>query len=102
MSLPADVHREASSSSASWTRSPTTSVRNALAMPPKWVHMYDDFITKNAGQVSQIESALRSLTYIIPGMSIELQCAAQSCAVSLVPFRMTWSTNQFGACRPLP
>ena len=29
--------------------------------------MYEDFITKNAGQVSQIESALRSLTYIIPG-----------------------------------
>ncbi len=36
-------------------------------MPPKWLAMYDDFITKNAGQVSQIESALRSLTYIIPG-----------------------------------
>lgn len=38
-----------------------------LSMPPKWLSMYDDFITKNAGQVSQIESALRSLTYIIPG-----------------------------------
>ncbi len=37
-------------------------------MPSHWVHMYDEFITKNAHQVSQIESTLRSLTYIIPGM----------------------------------
>jgi hypothetical protein len=29
--------------------------------------MYSDFITKNSSAVSQIESALRSLTYIIPG-----------------------------------
>ena len=35
----------------------------------RWLHVYDDFITKNAHQVSQIESALRSLTYIIPGPS---------------------------------
>ena len=35
--------------------------------------MYDDFIAKNAGQVSQIESALRSLTYIIPGWFIHIQ-----------------------------
>jgi peroxin-16 len=38
-----------------------------LAMPPQWLAMYDDFISRNAGQVSQMESALRSLTYIIPG-----------------------------------
>jgi len=28
---------------------------------------YEDFVQKNASQVSQIESALRSLTYILPG-----------------------------------
>lgn len=28
---------------------------------------YSDFVTKNAGAVNQIEQALRSLTYIIPG-----------------------------------
>ena len=39
-----------------------------LALPPQWLGMYEEFITKNAGQVSQIESALRSLTYIIPGV----------------------------------
>lgn len=29
--------------------------------------MYSEFITKNAGAVGQVEGALRSLTYIIPG-----------------------------------
>jgi hypothetical protein len=37
-------------------------------MPSQLLHKYDDFITKNAHQVSQIESTLRSLTYIIPGL----------------------------------
>lgn len=45
----------------------TTTVRHALALPPKWIATYDHFVTKNAGQVAQMESALRSLTYIIPG-----------------------------------
>ena len=43
------------------------SIKNTMSMPSQWVNMYDDFITKNAHQVSQIESTLRSLTYIIPG-----------------------------------
>jgi hypothetical protein len=46
-----------------------------LAMPPKWLSMYEDFVAKNAGQVSQIESALRSLTYIIPGKAFHLPAA---------------------------
>ncbi|RFU76408.1 peroxisomal membrane pex16 [Trichoderma arundinaceum] len=49
-----------------------------LAMPPKWLGMYDEFITKNAGQVSQIESALRSLTYIIPGRFRDAEIASES------------------------
>ena len=39
-----------------------------VKLPPKWLNMYGDFITKNAGAVGQVEGALRSLTYIIPGM----------------------------------
>lgn len=39
----------------------------AIPQPSKWLGMYDDFVLKNASSVSQIESALRSLTYIIPG-----------------------------------
>jgi hypothetical protein len=46
------------------------SLGSILSMPPQWLSSYEEFITKNAGQVSQIESALRSLTYIIPGESI--------------------------------
>lgn len=42
-------------------------LRNALSLPPRWLAMYDDFVIKNASQVAQMESALRSLTYIIPG-----------------------------------
>lgn len=44
-----------------------SAIKTTLSMPAHWVHMYDEFITKNAHQVSQIESTLRSLTYIIPG-----------------------------------
>jgi hypothetical protein len=38
-----------------------------LSLPQEWLGMYSEFITKNSSAVSQIESALRSLTYIIPG-----------------------------------
>lgn len=41
--------------------------RRVLALPARWLARYDGFIASNAGQVAQIESALRSLTYIIPG-----------------------------------
>lgn len=45
--------------------------KDAVALPPKMLDMYSEFITKNAGAVGQVEGALRSLTYIIPGMSPE-------------------------------
>ncbi|KZF20710.1 peroxin [Xylona heveae TC161] len=51
---------------------------DVLRQPPKWVHMYGDFITKNASAVSQIESALRSLTYIIPGRFRDAEIASES------------------------
>ena len=38
-----------------------------VKLPTKWVSMYGDFITKNAGAVGQVEGALRSLTYLLPG-----------------------------------
>ncbi|KAI5787106.1 peroxisome membrane protein [Geopyxis carbonaria] len=40
--------------------------------------MYGDFITKNAGAVSQIESALRSLTYIVPARFKDVELASES------------------------
>ncbi|KAL2157926.1 hypothetical protein VTH06DRAFT_4981 [Thermothelomyces fergusii] len=53
-------------------------IKSALAKPAQWVHMYDDFITKNAHQVSQIESTLRSLTYVIPGRFRDAEIASES------------------------
>jgi hypothetical protein len=41
--------------------------RVVVKLPTKWVNMYGDFITKNAGAVGQVEGALRSVTYLIPG-----------------------------------
>jgi len=41
----------------------------SLTASSKWFNLYGDFISKNASAVSQIESGLRSLTYIIPGIS---------------------------------
>jgi peroxin-16 len=38
-----------------------------VKLPSKWFNMYGDFITKNAGAVGQVEGALRSLTYLVPG-----------------------------------
>ncbi|KAK0726052.1 peroxisome membrane protein [Lasiosphaeris hirsuta] len=54
------------------------SAENVLSLPPRFLHMYDDFIAKNAHQVSQIESALRSLTYIIPGRFRDAEIASES------------------------
>ena len=50
---------------------PPSSMSIALSLPSQWVGLYSDFITRNAGAVSQIESGLRSLTYIIPGIASE-------------------------------
>lgn len=56
----------------------TQKTGEVLALPPKWLGMYSDFITKNSSAVSQIESALRSLTYIIPGRFRESEIASES------------------------
>ena len=48
----------------------TEQAKVIVKLPSKWLNQYSDFITKNAGAVGQVEGALRSLTYIIPGISI--------------------------------
>ena len=46
--------------------------------PSRWVHSYEEFIAKNASAVTQIESALRSLTYVIPGTALDFSnCMSQ-------------------------
>ncbi|KAK4161207.1 peroxisome membrane protein [Cladorrhinum sp. PSN259] len=87
MSNPADIHSTTarpsrstttSSSSSSSPSSRPSGVKRAITSPPRWVNMYDDFITKNSHQVSQIESTLRSLTYIIPGRFRDAEIASES------------------------
>lgn len=84
MAAPADPVQSASrpSSAAHSSSSPPPSrqnpIRQVLSLPPTWLHMYSDFITKNAHSVSQIESALRSLTYIIPGRFRDAEIASES------------------------
>ncbi|KAJ4348659.1 uncharacterized protein N0V89_010037 [Didymosphaeria variabile] len=56
----------------------TQKTGEVLSLPPKWLGMYSDFIAKNSSAVSQIESALRSLTYIIPGRFRESEIASES------------------------
>jgi peroxin-16 len=68
-------HSGADKHGATTTANP---VRQVLAMPPRWLHLYSDFITKNAHQVSQIESALRSLTYVIPGRFRDAEMASET------------------------
>jgi hypothetical protein len=73
----ASVKPPPSSSSHSPSCSPPSiSASSSPCSPQPWsaapsklplLNLYTDFITKNAGAVSQIESTLRSLTYIIPG-----------------------------------
>ncbi|KAJ5726516.1 Peroxisome membrane protein Pex16 [Penicillium malachiteum] len=49
----------------------------AMLQPSKWLSLYEDFVTKNASSVGQVESALRSLTYIIPGRYRESEVASE-------------------------
>lgn len=49
-----------------------------ISFPSQWLKSYEDFVTKNASSVSQIESALRSLTYIIPGRFRESELASET------------------------
>lgn len=48
--------------------------KDVANLPPRLLEMYSEFITKNAGAVGQVEGALRSLTYIIPGMLSTRYC----------------------------
>ena len=50
-----------------------------FSLPQKWLNMYEDFVTKNAGAVSQIESSLRSLTYIVPGTNSPSDIMTSNC-----------------------
>ncbi|KAL8853337.1 MAG: hypothetical protein Q9221_001813 [Calogaya cf. arnoldii] len=49
-----------------------------ISLPSHWLKSYEDFVSKNATSVGQIESALRSLTYLIPGRFHEAELASET------------------------
>ncbi|KAL9014548.1 MAG: hypothetical protein Q9173_000803 [Seirophora scorigena] len=49
-----------------------------MSLPSHWLKSYEDFVTRNASSVTQIESALRSLTYIVPGRFRESELASET------------------------
>lgn len=68
-------------------RQATEVTSEALASPSKYLNLYGDFVTKNASAVGQIEGALRSLTYIIPGRTQGSQREGRITDIMLGRFR---------------
>lgn len=57
----------------------TSPIPRVMLSPSKWLSVYEDFVTKNASSVGQVESALRSLTYIIPGTTERVSFPGRDC-----------------------
>ncbi|KAI4122269.1 MAG: hypothetical protein LQ338_005916 [Usnochroma carphineum] len=49
-----------------------------ISLPSRWLKSYENFVANNASSVTQMESALRSLTYIIPGRFRESELASET------------------------
>ncbi|KAH8816746.1 peroxisome membrane protein [Xylogone sp. PMI_703] len=77
-------------------------VPNPLALAPRWLNMYSEFITKNQSSVTQIESALRSLTYIIPGRFRDAELASEGLHSSVQLLSMYHDTLLARAISKLP
>lgn len=69
--------------------------------PRSWLRSYETFVKQNAQQVSQIESALRSLTYIIPGRFSESPLALESLYTSLA-LLSSYHTSLLPSLHPSP
>jgi hypothetical protein len=68
--LKRSVHQPLRQAMAELYKKARSRIPAAMTFPPTWLRGYEEFVTKNASQVSQIESALRSLSYIIPGLPL--------------------------------
>ncbi|KAL8726627.1 MAG: hypothetical protein Q9166_006586 [cf. Caloplaca sp. 2 TL-2023] len=55
-----------------------SSIPATISLPSHWLKSYEEFVTKNASSVGQIESAIRSLTYLIPGRFREAELASET------------------------
>ncbi|PBP18041.1 peroxisomal membrane protein pex16 [Diplocarpon rosae] len=70
--------------------------------PRRLLTMYSAFITKNQSSVTQIESALRSLTYIIPGRFRDAELASESLHSSIQLLSLYHDTLLARALAKLP
>jgi peroxin-16 len=77
-------------------------IKDILSLPPKWLSLYSDFITKNQSSVTSIESALRSLTYIIPGRFRDAELASESLHSSIQLLSLYHDTLLLRAISKLP
>ncbi|CEI96197.1 hypothetical protein RMCBS344292_10363 [Rhizopus microsporus] len=49
----------------------------------KYFQLYEEFLIKNASQITSIESSLRSLTFILPGRFQDAELASQALYAAL-------------------
>jgi peroxin-16 len=77
-------------------------IQDILSLPPKWLSLYSNFITKNQSSVTSIESALRSLTYIIPGRFRDAELASESLHSSIQLLSLYHDTLLLRAISKLP
>ncbi|PMD63297.1 peroxisomal membrane protein [Hyaloscypha bicolor E] len=77
-------------------------IQDILCLPPKWLSLYSNFITKNQSSVTSIESALRSLTYIIPGRFRDAELASESLHSSIQLLSLYHDTLLLRAMSKLP
>lgn len=80
-----------------YCRQASDRIPEVLSLPPKLLNQYGDFITKNASAVSHIESGLRSLTYIIPGLQL-LATNSVYCTVLILAGRFRESEVASESC----
>lgn len=59
-------------------RTSTQAASDMLKLPSKYGRFYEETIVSNASSIGSIESALRSLTYIIPGRFRDAEIASES------------------------
>ncbi len=78
------------------------SARRNVPNPQALLAKYSNFISKNSSSVTQIESALRSLTYIIPGRFRDAELASESLHSSIQLLSMYHDTLLTRSLSKLP
>jgi peroxin-16 len=79
-----------------------SSIKSIRDTIPNALNLYSDFILKNQSAVTQIESTLRSLTYIIPGRFRDAELASESLHSSIQLLSLYHDTLLSRALSKLP